>query len=30
MNLDNTDLRILDELQRNGALSNVELSNACI
>ena len=26
MNLDNTDLRILDELQRNGALSNVELS----
>ncbi len=26
MNLDNTDLRILDELQRNGALSNVELA----
>ena len=26
MNLDNTDLRILDELQRNGALSNVALS----
>ena len=26
MNLDTTDLRILDELQRNGALSNVELA----
>jgi Lrp/AsnC family transcriptional regulator, leucine-responsive regulatory protein len=26
MNLDNTDLRILDELQRDGALSNVELA----
>jgi len=26
MNLDGTDLRILDELQRDGALSNVELS----
>ncbi len=26
MNLDSTDLRILDELQRDGALSNVELA----
>jgi Lrp/AsnC family leucine-responsive transcriptional regulator len=26
MNLDTTDLRILDELQRDGALSNVELA----
>ncbi len=26
MNLDNTDLRILDQLQRDGALSNVELA----
>jgi len=26
MNLDNTDLRILDQLQRDGSLSNVELA----
>ena len=26
MNLDTTDLRILDQLQRDGALSNVELA----
>jgi Lrp/AsnC family leucine-responsive transcriptional regulator len=29
MQLDNLDLKILDELQRDGSLSNVELSGAC-